>query len=413
MERADIVIVGGGLAGAAVAENYRKSGGAERVLLLSRDPDYPVHRPPLSKEYLRGDESRDKVFVHPPGFYDENGIEVRLETGVRSMDLTAKSLTLDNGDLVAFGRLVLATGSRPRRLPLEGADLDGVFVLRTLRSADALGRAAASARQAVIIGAGFIGMEVAASLTQRGIHCTVVDVGPRMWANLVPEVVSTSIEAYYHQRGVDFRFGAGIKEIQGQTRAESLVLATGERLPADLIVIGVGAQLNTELAEQAGLPVDQGVVVDEYLRTVHPDVFAVGDIASFPDPVVGRTHLEHWDNALQQGRAVASALAGTLTPFDHVAYFFSDLFDLSLNMIGYPGGWDDIVVRGTPSDTRFTTIYLREGVIRAALMVNDDEYFDAWAPLIRERRAIESFREALADPSVDPASLAGSPAEVG
>jgi 3-phenylpropionate/trans-cinnamate dioxygenase ferredoxin reductase subunit len=382
-----IVIVGGGLAGAAAAESYRKAGGTEPVILVSADPDRPVHRPPLSKEYLRGDEALEKVYVHPESFYGEQSIELRLGTRVEAVDPAAHEITLPGGERLGYGTLVLATGARPRRLPVPGGDLPGVFYLRSLRSAQELQQAYAGAKQAVIIGAGFIGMEVAATLTRRGIACTVVEMGPRMWQSIVPPVVSDFIQDYFTARGVTFRFGAGVKAIEGNERAERVVLANGETLAADLIIAGVGAALNTELAEGAGLAVERGVVVDERFRTSAPDVYATGDIASFPDPIGGQTHLEHWDNALRQGQALGKILAGEEAGFRHVAYFFSDLFDLSLNMIGYPAGWEDIIVRGDPASGRFTTVYVKDGQVRAALMINDDAQFDAWTHAVETRQS--------------------------
>jgi 3-phenylpropionate/trans-cinnamate dioxygenase ferredoxin reductase subunit len=398
-----IVIVGGGLAGAVTAESYRKAGGIEPVLIISSDRDYPVHRPPLSKEYLRGDETLDNVYVHPSGFYDEQGIQVRLNTRVDAVDRAAREVVLENGERIPYTTLVLATGARPRRLPVPGGDLPGVFYLRSLRSSEELQEAYSTAGQAVIIGAGFIGMEVAASLTQQGIACTVVEMAPRMWASIVPPVVSDFIQRYYAERGVSFRFNVGVTAIEGAGRAERVVLSNGETLPADLVVAGVGAALNTGLAEEAGLGVERGVVVDDRFQTADPHIYAVGDIASFPDPIGGQLHLEHWDNALNQGRALGATLAGQGAAFRHVAYFFSDLFDLSLNMVGYPSGWDDVIVRGDPEGNAFTVIYTKDGVIRSALMINDDRHFDRWTQLIEARGRADA---SLANPDEEPALAA-------
>jgi 3-phenylpropionate/trans-cinnamate dioxygenase ferredoxin reductase subunit len=400
----DILIVGGGLAGAVAAESYRKAGGTENVTIISADSDLPVHRPPLSKEYLRGDEAVEKVYVHPADFYRDQGIEVRLATRVDSIDREARHVVLSDGERVPYGTLVLATGARPRRLPVPGGDLPGVFYLRSLRSSEELREAYAGAERAVIVGAGFIGIEVAATLTQRGIACTVVEMAPRVWPAIVPPVVSDFVQSYFSERGVDFRLGAGVQAVEGKDRAERVVLATGETLSADFVVAGVGAVLNTQLAESAGLEVERGVVVDEYFRTSDPAIYAIGDIASFPDPVGGRMHAEHWDNALNQGRALGETLAGNGTPFRHVAYFFSDLFDLSLNMVGYPTGWDDVIVRGDPAEDRFTTVYVKDGVARAALMINDDAHFDAWTRLVEARRPVGT---SLGDPSEEPYPIAG------
>ena len=246
-------------------------------------------------------------------------------------------------------------------------------------------------------------VDVAATLAQRGVEATVIEMGPRMWPSLAPQPVADFIQGYYDARGVRFRFGQPVAGFLGHDEVRAVLLESGEALPADLVVVGAGVILNTGLAEEAGLEVYRGIVVDEYLRTGHPDVYAVGDVASFPDPIEGRTHLEHWDNAVQQGRTLGATLAGEPTAFDHVAYFFSDLFDLSLNMVGYPLRWDNAVVRGDPASGRFTTVYGREGTVRAALMINDDEHFDAWTALVKRRAPLNA--EMLADPTVDPAGL--------
>jgi 3-phenylpropionate/trans-cinnamate dioxygenase ferredoxin reductase component len=398
-----IVIVGGGLAAAAAAESYRSAGGDVPVTILSADADRPVHRPPLSKEYLRGDATLDSVYVHHADFYTEQDIDLRLNTRVVAIDREAGEVVLAEGERIAYGTLVLATGARSRTVQLPGATLPGTFSLRSLASAEALKLTFADAARAVIVGAGFIGMEVAATLTQRGVRTTVVEMAPRMWQALVPPVVSDFVQSYYRDRGVDFRFSSGVRAIEGDGRVERVVLGTGESLEADLVVVGVGAELNTGLAEHAGLAVERGVTVDEFFQTSDPRIYAIGDIASFPDPVAGRIHLEHWDNALSQGRALGQTLAGKQSGFHHTAYFFSDLFDLSLNMVGYPSGWDDVIVRGDPADRQFTVVYLREGRVRAALMINDDEHMDAWTRMVDARQPADA---SLSDRDIAPLEAA-------
>ncbi|HZU14024.1 MAG TPA: FAD/NAD(P)-binding oxidoreductase [Chloroflexota bacterium] len=405
MDHPDILVIGGGLAAAAMAEEYRRAGGTESITILSHDPDLPVHRPPLSKGYLRGAEDRTSVFVHPPAFYNDNRIDVRLGRRVAGIDLGRKQVTVADGERLSFGRLVLATGARPRRLPIPGNDLPGVYYLRSLASADDLRAGAERAERAVIVGAGFLGLEVAATLAQRGISCTVVETAPRVWPQLVPPLVSDFIRTAFEARGVRFRFGRSVRFVGGGDRADHVVLDDATVLETDLVVVGVGVLLNTELAQDAGLTVDHGVAVDSVFRTAHPDVYAIGDIARFPDPIAGPIHLEHWDNALHQGRSLGAHLAGAGTPFDHVAYFFSDLFDLSLNMVGYPGEWDDVIVRGVPGDGRFTAVYLQQGEVRAVLMVNDDHEFDRWVDLVRQRFPADAHRRILADAASELSSL--------
>lgn len=392
MDRVDIAIVGGGLAAAAAAESYRKAGGTGDVTIFTQEPDLPVHRPPLSKAYLRGDETLEQVYVHPAQFYRDHGIAIHRSSRVEHINPATKSLVLSGDRRVDWDTLVLATGARPRRLSVPGSDLPGIHYLRSLGSARALQEAYAGAKTAVIVGAGFIGMEVAATLTQKGIACTVIEMAPRLWPALVPEVTASFMRSYFEARGVRFLFDTGVDAFEGDGRIQSVITSDGTSIPADLVVAGVGVALNLELAEEAGLRVDRGVMVDDLFRTSHPDIYAVGDIANFPDPIAGQIHLEHWDNALAQGRAVGKTLAGQPEPFQHVAYFFSDLFDLSLNMVGYPAGWDDIELRGDPDAGGFTTVYMRDGKVRAALMVNDDADFDHWTAVVAAETPFVSLK---------------------
>jgi 3-phenylpropionate/trans-cinnamate dioxygenase ferredoxin reductase subunit len=406
MSRADIVIVGGGLAGAATAEQYRKAGGTDSIAILSADSDLPVHRPPLSKEFLRGDAGLDVVFIHGRDFFEQQNIDLKLDTVVSSIDLGSKELRQKGGEAFGFGRLVLATGARPRLLSVPGSDQPGVHYLRSLSSSRRLAEQAANAQRAVVIGAGFIGIEVAATLTQRGVSCTVVEMADRMWSRLTPPETSHAIQRACEARGIQFRFGVSVREMSGSKRAKAVVLNTGEKLPADLVVGGVGAELNTQLAEAAGLKVDRGVLVGRFFDTEADGVYAVGDIARFPDPVGGSLHLEHWDHALSSGQALGNTLAGEATPYEHVACFFSDIFDLSLNMIGYPESWDRIIQRGDLGGEKFTTLYLRDGILRAALMINDDGHFDDWTRLIRGHAHVsEGTADMLSHPNVDPSEI--------
>ena len=390
MDRLDIAFVGGGLAAATAAETYRKHGGGGTVGIFTQEPDRPVHRPPLSKEYLRGDAALNTVFVHEESFYGDHRISLRLDERVQRIDPGTRQLHLASGESVQWRTLVLATGARPRRLRVPGSELPGIYYLRSLRSAQHLQAASAGATSAVVIGAGFIGLEVAATLTGKGVACTVVELGPRMWPALVPAETAAAVQRALEARGVTFRFDTGVAALRGEGRVTAVDLSDGSSLPADLVVAGVGAVLNDELAGEAGLAIDRGVIVDQFFRTSHPDVYAIGDIANFPDSIGGHLHLEHWDNALAQGRALGATLAGQPEPFRHVAYFFSDLFDLSLNMVGYPAGWDRTEVHGDADLPSFTTVYYKEGKVRAALMVNDEADLERWTAAIREDAVAEA-----------------------
>lgn len=403
MRHVDIAIVGGGLAGAVAAESYRAAGGEGSVLLLSADRDLPVHRPPLSKGYLRGEESRASLYVHAEDFYRDAGIELGLDTTVVELRRAQRAITTAGGETISYGEAVLATGATPRQAPVPGSRLEGVFSLRSLEQAEALREAASHAHHALIVGAGFIGLEVAASLVQRGLECTVVEMAPRIWPRLVGEETAAYLRRYCEQRGISFIFGHGIAALEGNGQVDSVLLDDGRRLAADLVVVGVGVTLNTSLAARSGLPVDNGVAVDTYLRTGDPHVYAIGDIASFPDPTGGVIHLEHWDNALAQGRALGKTLAGQAEPFAHCAYFFSDIFDLSLSMLGYPTGADETTRRGDPAGDRFTDLYVRDGRLRAALMVNGERDLESWRHLIDSQAPVSGAQ--LADLRLDPAEL--------
>jgi 3-phenylpropionate/trans-cinnamate dioxygenase ferredoxin reductase component len=418
MEHYDVVVIGGGMAGATAAAHYRQAGGDGRLVVISADADLPVSRPPLSKDYLSGEDPLSTVFAHPAGFYGENRIEMRLDMPVRGLDLQAKEVHLADGEALGFGTAVIATGARSRRLSLKGGALPGVYYLRSLASSKLLRQAYQGAQRAVLVGGGFIGMEVASVLTQHGVQCTVLDGGPRVWPRVVPEIVSSFMEGYYRDHGVTLRFGQRVSELSGDNQVDAVVLEGGESFPADLVVAGAGAVLNIGLAQDAGLKVDRAIIVDEYLRTSHPDVFAIGDVTSFPDPIAGRIHVEHWDNALDQGQILGKTLAGQPTVFDRVAQFFSNVFDLSLNLVGYPEDWERVIVRGDLTDGHlreapFRVIYVKDGVVRAALLVNprgtlDMGELEAWKGLVRARTSADAPE--LSDPGVDPRELVGAEA---
>lgn len=415
------LLIGGGLAGATAAEELRKRDASATILLVSQDEHRPYHRPPLSKEYLRGEIDRDGtygdggVYVQLPGWYAEQHVEVL--TGFTAVDLNtaARVALLSDGTAVHYQVLLLATGGRARRLEVSGMDLPGVQTLRTLRDADEIRMQLTPGKKVVVVGSGFIGLETAADALSKGANVTLVEPLPRAWPSLVSPELSEYFQQQFTRRGAMLRYGftageflAGPNGNLAGVRIDPAGQAgPGEELACDLAIVGVGIQLNTELASVAGLEVDprHGIVVDERLETASAGVFAAGDVAAYPDPIVGRMHFEHWDHAIASGQAAAVNMSGGDEPYRHIPYFFSDLFDLSLNMLGYPSSEAEILVRGRLADDRFTALYVQNGSLRAALMVNDDAQMDLLRDLIAASVSVSGDQGALADPGFDLASL--------
>ncbi len=407
----DYLIIGGGLAAAAAAEAIRAGGGGGRVVIVTDDHELPYHRPPLSKEYLRGDQNRSEVFFQPPEWYTEHGIEVMTETRVTALDPNAHAVTLDDGRTLEYKTLLLATGGSPRQLEIPGADLEGVHYLRWLDDSDALRTAAARAKHAAVIGGGFIGVEVAAALAHYKVDTTVIVKDATIWASFMPEKIARFFQQTLEDHGVKFVTGdeaVRILPALGSQRAGSVATKHGHTIGADLVVAGVGITLNHDFADAAGLKMDKktgGIVVDDRLRTSDPDIYAAGDIATFPDPVFGPRRVEHWDTALSQGTAAGANMAGADTPYDHVQYYFSDLFDLGIEVLGDPQPDAHVIVRGNMEDRSFAALYLdgSRDIVVAALTVNRSaEEVDQYRVLIRQRASLHGFlREAEQNPDED------------
>ncbi len=400
-----IVIVGAGLAGARAAEALRTAGYDGDITLLGEEAERPYLRPPLTKEYLRGEKDRESVHVHPADFYEEHRIDWRGGTAVRAIDVTAREVELEDGARLGWDRLLLATGARPRRLPVPGADLPGVRYLRTLEDADALAAAAREAARIVVVGTGWIGSEVAASLRQVGREVTLI--GPE--AVPLERVLGPEIGAVYRdlhrEQGVDLRLGRSVQRIVGGDRVTHVVTTRGARIDADLVVVGIGAEPRTELAAAAGLAVGNGVEVSETLETSVPGIFAVGDIASAWHPLYGeRVRNEHWATAKFQGSAVAASLLGERVPYDRTPYFYSDQFDLGMEYTGRATSDDRLVVRGSLADREFIAFWLRDGRVVAGMNANVWKVTKAIDRLIRSRRVVDPA--ALTDTSTSLDELA-------
>lgn len=401
------LIVGASLAGAKAAETLRAEGFDGRVVLLGDEPQRPYERPPLSKEYLRGEKDFDAAAVHSAGFYDEQQIELRASTVVTGVDPGASEVTLSSGERIGYDRLLVATGAAPRRLSVPGADLDGVHYLRSVTDADTLRQALTSSAQVVVIGAGWIGAEVAASARQLGATVAMVELAAVPLERVLGPEVGAIYRDLHAEHGVDLHFGVGVDALLGSTAVEAVRLSDGTVLSATAVVVGVGVTPRVELAEAAGLAVDNGIVVDEHLQTSAPGVFAAGDVANAFHPRYGtRIRLEHWSAALNQGPVAARNMLGKATVYDRTPYFFSDQYDFGMEYRGWAPSFEQVVFRGEPASRAFIAFWLRHGRVAAAMNANVWDAGESIEALLQAGRPVTPAR--LADPEVDLAELAVS-----
>lgn len=396
------VIVGASLAGAKAAETLRAEGFTGRVILIGEEKERPYERPPLSKGYLLGKDERDSVHVHDAGWYTEHEIDLRLGTRVSAVDRDTREVVLAGGERLRYDKLLLATGSTVRRLNLPGSDLAGVHYLRSLPDSDEIGAALLSGVRAAVIGGGWIGMEVAAAAKERGASVTLVEMAALPLQRVLGAEVARIFADLHRAHGVDLRLGTGVRELRGTGgRVSAVVLDDGTEVPADVVVIGVGVGPATELAEAAGLDVDNGVVTDQSLRTSDPDIYAAGDVANSFNPLLGRhIRVEHWANALAGGPAAARAMMGKDVTYDPVPYFFSDQYDLGMEYAGYaaPGEYDQVVFRGDPATREFIAFWCKDGRVVAGMNVNVWDVTDEIQRIIRTRARVDPSR--LADATV-------------
>ena len=401
------VIVGASLAGAKAAGTLREEGFDGRIVLIGNEHERPYERPPLSKEYLRGEADREKVYVHPGAFYAEKDIELRLGRTAVSLDAAGRELTLDDGDRVRYHRLLLTTGAEPRRLPIPGAELEGVLYLRSVEDSDALRARLDAGGRVVVVGAGWIGAEVAASARQRGLDVTLVDpLGVPLERVLGPEV-GAIYRDIHADHGVRVLMNTGVAAFEGDGRVERVRTEDGRLLDCDFVVVGVGVRPRTDLASDAGLTVGDGVLVDEYLRTDAEGVFAAGDLASAHHPFYGeRIRVEHWANALNQGRAAARNMLGQALPYERLPYFFSDQYDVGMEYSGFARNWDRVVFRGDPSAREFLAFWMTGDRVVAGMNVNVWDVTDAIQQLIRARVPLDDRRVVDLDVPLD--ELAGA-----
>jgi 3-phenylpropionate/trans-cinnamate dioxygenase ferredoxin reductase component len=401
------VVIGGGLAGAKAVETLRTEGFAGRVVLVAEESEVPYERPPLSKGYLLGNDERERARVHDQGWYEENDVELRTGTRAVVLDAGGRRVELRSGESLAYDALLLATGSSPRRLALPGADLDGIHHLRTLPDSDRLLAALrGGGRRVAIVGAGWIGLEVAAAARHHGNDVTVVEPQPTPLHQALGPAMGEVFARLHRQHGVDLRTGTGVAEFRGRGSVSAMVTDDGTEIPADLVLVAVGAAPVTDLAEAAGLEVDSGIVTDAALRTSAPGVFAAGDVANSFHPLYGRhVRVEHWANAVNGGPAAARSMLGQEVSYDRVPYFFTDQYDLGMEYSGLGGPADRVVCRGNPDDGRFTAFWLADGRVVAGMNVNVWDVTEPIQALVRSRRQIPVER--LADPDVPLEELAG------
>jgi 3-phenylpropionate/trans-cinnamate dioxygenase ferredoxin reductase subunit len=400
MEKYRYVIVGGGMvAGYAAQELVARGLKPGELAILSADAAPPYERPPLSKGFLAGREDEASVAINPPEFYGQHGIALKLRAHVTAADPAAHTVRTSDGAECGYEKLLIATGSAVRPLPGIGQAPDGLYYLRSLDDSKRIRAAAGGAQRAVVAGAGFIAMEVSAVLADRGVKTWMVFPEDRVWQRFFTPEMSAYFRQYYEQRGVTFIPGDTIAAIEGNGAIEGVRLGSGERLRADLVVAGVGVVPAVAPFDAAGLRIDNGIVVDDHLRASAPDIYAAGDVANYPDAVFGtRRRVEHWDNAVEQGRYVARAMTGDEAPWAHVPYFFSDVFDLSYEFWGDTAD-AQAVYRGDVTTSSFSAWWLRDGVLRAAfVMQRPDEERERAPEWIAQHARLDPGR--LADDSV-------------
>jgi 3-phenylpropionate/trans-cinnamate dioxygenase ferredoxin reductase subunit len=400
MNESKFVIVGGGMVAGYAAKQLVELGlPSGELAILSADTSIPYERPPLSKGFLAGRDTEESIRINSEDFYREHGIEVRLGCRIASVDPQRQRLSLQAGGEFRFDKLIVATGAQVRTLDVPGAQLANVKYLRSLDDSKAIRECARNVKRAAVIGGGFIGMEVAAVLAQKGVEVTIILREDRIWKQFFSPQMSSSFEAYYTARGVRFFKMATVKELRGDGTVDSVVLGDGHSIASELVVAGIGVRPVTELFANSGIEVADGVMVNEYLETSAPGILAAGDIANYQDVLFQkRRRVEHWDNAVSQGQYCARALMGERTPFKHVPYFFSDVFDLSYELWGDPSVADKIIHRGDLSSNSFSVWWLRQTTVVAAFTMNrPDEERDVAPKWIEAKQVVSA--EKLADAS--------------
>lgn len=389
-----VVIVGAGLAGAKVAEVLRQEGWRDDITIVGAEPEPPYERPGLSKGYLQGNDERKDLFVHDEKWYADHDVTTRFATTVESIDRDAKTVRLSSGEDLGYSHLVLATGSEPRTLDLPGADADGIVTLRTIGDSDRLREQVARAENVVVIGGGWIGLEVAAAAQEAGRHVTVLEAGQWPLGRVMGEEMAEYFVELHRRHGVNLRTSVQVTGFETEGGKVTGVEIGGAALPADLVVVGVGITPRVALAEAAGLDVDNGVLVDERMVTSDRAILAVGDIANaYSERYRERLRVEHWDNAIRQGELAAKSIAGRNDVYDWAPYFFTDQFDLGMEYVGHHNPDDEVVIRGDTSEGEFIAFWLRDGVVTGAMNVNIWDVNDDLRALLGTERSAKDLKQ--------------------
>ena len=401
------VIVGASLAGGGAAATLRQEGFDGRVILIGAEPQPPYERPPLSKEYLRGECSFEQILVQSSDFYGENGIETRFGVRASRVDPAKKVIELDGEEGVAYDKLLVATGGRNRRFPVPGLDLEGVYDLRTMADCERIRAEIGPGRKAVVVGMGFIGSEVAASLRQSGVNVVVVDRNKVPLRRVLGEEVGQVIEVIHRDHEATLIFEDTVAAFEGADRVERVVTQGGRRIECDFVVVGLGVEPVTELLADTGAEIDNGIAVDEFCRTGVEGIYAAGDVANHYHPVFERRiRVEHWQNALNQGPAAARNMLGKDEPYDDIPWFWSDQYDFNLQYTGFHTEWDEVIVRGSMEERNFVAFYRKDERVLAAVAVNRGKDLRRSMRLIKAQRPVDATK--LQDPDVDLRALVGT-----
>jgi 3-phenylpropionate/trans-cinnamate dioxygenase ferredoxin reductase component len=401
------VIVGASLAGATAAVALRQEGAEGTVTVIGAETEPPYERPPLSKTYLRGETPFDAALVRPPAFYAEHGIETIFGRRAVRIDPSARLVELDDHRRVPFDQLLIATGGQNRRLSIPGGDLDGIYSLRTVQDADRIRAETTAGRRVVVVGMGFIGSEVAASLRQKNLDVVAIEPSKTPLARVLGVEVGQRLADLHRARGVRTAFEETVVAFEGTTHVERVVTKGGRRLECDFVVIGVGIEPAVDVLDRSGIHVDNGVVVDEYCQTNVSGIYAAGDVANHYHPLFKRRiRVEHWQNAIKQGAAAARNMLGRHVAYDEVHWFWSDQYDANLQYAGFHSTWEQLVVRGSLGSDSFLACYVNDGRIDAAVALNRAKDLRRVMPLIKARRPVDL--EHLRDESVDLRSLLAS-----
>jgi 3-phenylpropionate/trans-cinnamate dioxygenase ferredoxin reductase subunit len=410
-ERVDYLLIGGFASGYCAAE-LRKRGADGSILLLGREPEPPYERPPLSKEYLRGEAKREDAYVNPVSWYEENGVELRTATSVMSLDVEGKTAKLQGGDEIEFEKALIATGANVNILRVEGSAQEGIHYLRAFGNSDGIREAAERAERVVLIGGSYIGCEVAASLTAKGTDCAIVMMEEVALSRTFGDEAGRWFHELLESKGVEIHGGETLRSFEGDGDVKGVVTESGKVIEGDAVVVGAGVKPDVMLAQKAGLEVDDGIVCDATLQTSVEGIYAAGDVCSYDSRVHGRRlRVEHWDVAMQQGQHAARSMMGEGKPYEVVPYFFSDLADWAgLEYVGPATDWDDVVWRGDRDSGEFVVFYIKDGKVAGALTVERSEELAHARRLLAEGVDVggDEARALLADPDSDLAELTSS-----